>query len=211
MVLQLIILSALIVSIQKEQGDVVSVRIPGRFRVILLRFVGIVLLVLLPVLGSTSLQRYQAYKHWKEAYQLYQFQIYSDAAEEYLKATEFLPNSGLLLQMYGKCLLMNAQYQESKKILEKARQYRSDPILYTALGDTYKALSKYTDAEQAYLQAWYMIPHKFYPKYLLAKLYDESGQKEKAKQIAKELLDKEVKVESKAIEEMKDELKNIIN
>lgn len=87
--------------------------------------------------------------------------------------------------------------------------YRSDPILYTALGDTYKALKEYDKAEREYLQAWQIIPHKFYPKYLLAKLYDGTGQKIKAKGIAKELLNKEIKVESKAIEEMRDELKRL--
>lgn len=207
MVLQLIILLALIVSMHKEQGRLMLVRTTDRFRMMLLRFVGILLLTLLPVLSSVNLQRYQAYKYWKEAYQLYQFQIYSDAAEAYRKAVELLPNNGLLLQMYGKCLLMNKEYQESKSILEKAKRYYSNTILYAALGDLYKAQEQYNKAEHAYLHAWYMVPHRFYPKYLLAKLYRDSGQKEKALQVVNELLEKEIKVESQAIEEMRNKLK----
>jgi regulator of replication initiation timing len=56
-----------------------------------------------------------------------------------------------------------------------------------------------------------MVPHKFYPLYLLAKLYHSTGQTEKAAAIAKEILGKAVKVTSKAIEEMKEEMKQLIN
>lgn len=55
-----------------------------------------------------------------------------------------------------------------------------------------------------------MIPHKFFPQYLLAKMFDESGQAEKAYHTATELLKKEIKVESIAIEEMRRELNKII-
>ena len=55
-----------------------------------------------------------------------------------------------------------------------------------------------------------MNPSRFYPKYLLAKLYDETGQSEKAVFIANELLQKNVKIESTAIEEIKTEMLEII-
>jgi hypothetical protein len=56
-----------------------------------------------------------------------------------------------------------------------------------------------------------LSPSRFYPKYLLAKLYDETGQKEKAIQVANELLAKDIKIESTAIEEIKEEMKKLIN
>ena len=49
----------------------------------------------------------------------------------------------------------------------------------------YKALGNSTEAEQAYFHAWHMAPARFYPLYLLAKLYDETGQQEKAVAMAK--------------------------
>lgn len=82
--------------------------------------------------------------------------------------------------------------------------------MYIALGDNYTALSQFKEAEQAYLQAWYMIPSKFYPLYKLAKLYDKTGQGEQAVSVAEGLLNKKVKVESRAIDEMKDEMLNLI-
>ena len=208
-VVQLILLSVLIMNLQANEKSMFSLNAPGRFKLVVVKGFGIALLLLLPFLAINTWQQYEGYKSWKEAYQLYQFQIYDDAAEEYQKASEYQPNNGLLLQMHGKCLLMGEEFSKAKRVLNKAELYRSDPILYTALGDTYKALRENDKAEKTYLQAWYIIPHKFYPKYLLAKLYDETGQKTKAMGIAKELLNKEVKIKSKAIEEMRTELKRL--
>jgi tetratricopeptide (TPR) repeat protein len=83
-------------------------------------------------------------------------------------------------------------------------------VLHTCLGNNYKTLGKNTEAEQAYLHAWYMAPARFYPLYLLAKLYDETGQTEKAVAMAKKLLEKEVKIESTAIQEIQEEMRKII-
>jgi len=105
---------------------------------------------------------------------------------------------------------MAEKHVEAVKVLQQAEKYYPNTIVYTALGDSYKKLGLTEKAEQAYFHAWYMNPSRFYPKYLLAKLYDETGQKEKAATIAKELLDKEVKIGSTAIEEIKEEMERII-
>ncbi|MFW6272388.1 MAG: tetratricopeptide repeat protein, partial [bacterium] len=91
-----------------------------------------------------------------------------------------------------------------------AAKYFPNTVVYTALGDSYKATGQYKNAEEVYSHAWYMNPSRFYPKYLLAKLYDESGQLEKAAIVAGELLAKEVKVESTAVEEIKAEMQQIL-
>ena len=83
--------------------------------------------------------------------------------------------------------------------------------IYTALGDSQKALKENSNAEKNYWQASEMAPGKFYPQYLLAKLYDESMQQQKAVEMANLLLLKDIKIESKAIEEIKEEMQNIID
>jgi hypothetical protein len=55
-----------------------------------------------------------------------------------------------------------------------------------------------------------MEPNKFYPRYLLAKLYHETGQDNRARTIAEEILSKEVKVNSSAIEKIRSEMKEIL-
>jgi O-antigen polymerase len=58
--------------------------------------------------------------------------------------------------------------------------------------------------------ASFMVPCKLYPLYLLAKLYDETGQREKAHNLATQILKKDIKVESIAADEIYEEMKRII-
>jgi hypothetical protein len=83
-------------------------------------------------------------------------------------------------------------------------------ILYTCLDNNYKALGKHTKGEQTYLHAWHMALARFYPLYMLAKLYDETGQREKAMTTTKVVMEKDVKIESTAIQEIQEEMTKII-
>ena len=151
-----------------------------------------------------------AFRDWNSAYQLYQLGAYDACLEDYEKAYPVLKNNGDFLTNYGKALSMAEKHAEAIDILQQAEKYYPNTVVYTALGDSYKKLNKTKQAEQAYLHAWYMNPSRFYPKYLLAKLYDESGQKEKAIAMAEELLNKEIKIQSTAIKEIRDEMNEII-
>ncbi len=151
-----------------------------------------------------------AWHDWNSAYRLYQFGAYDACLEDYEKAYPLLKTNGDFLTNCGKALSMAGQHRKAVEILKQAADHYPNIVVYTALGDSYKALGETARAEQAYLHAWYMNPSRFYPKYLLAKLYDESGQKEKAVDTARELLNKEIKVESTAIEEIQEEMQKII-
>jgi len=210
-VLQFIILSALITNIKTTYKQSSKVKINFYKSLFVKALVVLVILIIIPVLSKATWKTYEGHKHWRMAYQLYQHHVSNEAVDEYQKAINYLPDNGLLLQMYGKCLNINKDWSKASQILEKASSLRSDPILYVALGDSYKALKEYKKAEVAYWQSWYMEPHKFYPKYLLAKLYDENGQKKKATNIAFELINKKVKIESMAITEIKKEMQKILD
>ncbi len=105
---------------------------------------------------------------------------------------------------------MAGQHEKAVIALQDAGKHYPNTVVFTSIGDSYKSLGQIKQAEGAYLHAWHMNPGRFYPKYLLAKLYDESGQREKAMVVARELLAKEVKVESTAIEEIKQEMQEIL-
>jgi len=105
---------------------------------------------------------------------------------------------------------MKEDYPQSIEMLKHAVQFTSDEILYTTIGDTYKALKRYSQAEEAYLHALFMVLHKLYPRYLLANLYAETGQKEKALRLAEEVLNKNIKVKSTATEEILQFMKELI-
>lgn len=117
---------------------------------------------------------------------------------------------GDFLTNYGKALSMAGKHQKAIEVFQQATTYYPNTIVYTALSDSYKETGQIKKAETAYLQSWHMNPSLFYPKYLLAKLYDESGQNEKAVFTANELLQKQAKIESTAIEEIKTEMLEII-
>lgn len=154
---------------------------------------------------------YMAWKSWSIGDQLAKMKDYNSSVNEDRKAWPFLKHNGDFLTHYGKMLALTGKHKEAVSILNRALSYSPNTIIYISLGDVYESLGKIDEAEQAYLKAWYMNPSRFYPKYLLAKLYEENGQIEKAVAIAEELLKKEVKVESTAVEEIQTEMKNILN
>jgi len=162
------------------------------------------------VLAPYAQKQYQAYKQWRQAYGLYGTGNYKMAANKYAQAYPALKNNGRFLTNYGKALSMAEQWEQGIQVLTRARDYQSDPVTYTALGDCYKGIRENRKAEKAYRQAWHIIPSRFYPLYLLARLYDESNRPAKAIQTARQVLNKEVKIPSTAVEQIRTEMKNII-
>jgi tetratricopeptide (TPR) repeat protein len=153
---------------------------------------------------------YAALKNWKEANQFYKMRSYDIAPETYEDAFPALKNNGLFLQMYGKALSMGEQHQKSNDVLALAQKNHSRYIIQNTLGDNHKALGNYDKAETAYKKNSNMVPGLLLPKYLLAKLYIESEETEKAKHAALEILNSPVKVKSTATNEIMKEMRNIV-
>lgn len=173
----------------------------------------VILFILMPVLVLLLfIIRQQCYtvNTMNEAVMLYQGINYSEACKSYSEIFSPSQYNGSYLQYYGKALNMNEEYLESIKILERATKYTSDEMLYTTLGDSFKELKRYSEAEAAYQYAIIMIPQKLYPRYLLANLYSETGQKLKARKTAENVLNKKVKVESTATEEIRQAMSKLI-
>lgn len=149
------------------------------------------------------------FKIWNNALNLYHYQDYKYAVKMFGKAYPKLRREGDFLMNYGKALSMDSQHKKATQILEEAKLYLNTTIVETTLGDAYKGIEKYSEAERAYQHAANMIPVRFYPLYLQAKLYEESGQQEKAIDMAKTILKKNVKVPSTAIKEIKAEMETL--
>lgn len=154
---------------------------------------------------------YEAMKIWASAESFYNVRNYRLAVDAYEDAFPILKSYGLFLQMYGKALSMNQQYAKSNELLALAQQRYSSQIIQNTLGDNHKALGNYSEAEEAYTKSVYMIPSLLFPKYLLAKLYFESQQFDKAKLVAQEILDGQIKVESSATREILNEMKLLLH
>ncbi len=151
----------------------------------------------------------QGFSSWNNALNLYQYGDYKEAIIEFETAYPIFKKEGDFLMNYGKTLSVTKEPQKAILILEQAKKYQNNTLITTALGDSYKATKQYSKAEANYIQAINMIPSKFYANYLLAKLYDQSQQKVKAVVLAQKILNKKIKVPSTAIEEIKQEMKQI--
>jgi O-antigen polymerase len=153
---------------------------------------------------------YAALKTWNKADQFYNMRSFNVAVETYHGAFPVLKYNGLFLQMYSKALSMEGQFKKSNHILTMAQKHLSSYIIFNTFGDNYKALKDFDKAEAAYIQSRYMVPSLLLPKYLLAKLYEDSGKHKKAIQTAGEILNSPVKIESTATHEIMNEMRNIM-
>ncbi|WP_203257023.1 O-antigen ligase family protein [Hyunsoonleella ulvae] len=178
---------------------------------IIFKSIAIVVVLIISASSLIYIKRLNtSFKNWELALNSYQYGDYESAIKEYEIAYPELKRNGEFLMNYGKALSMYKQNKKAIKILEHAKKHLNTTITETALGDAYKNVELYNKAEANYKHAASMIPSRFYPLYLLAKLYDESGQKENALAMANTILEKEIKVPSTAVKEIQQEMKDII-
>ncbi len=173
----------------------------------------IALLAIFVGLGAfmVSNKLFHAVKNWNYAYILYQGGTFGPAVEVYELALPMFDRNGAFLTNYGKALSMTGRHREAVHVLEKAKNYVGNTIIQTALGDSYKALRMYGQSESAYQLAADMLPDRFYPRYLLIKLYASMEAWDTMEALAKDLLEKEPKIASRAVEEIKSEVQVLLD
>lgn len=175
--------------------------------------ISMVVLTIMAVAFSINFSNdlYVGFKKWKQALNSYQYGDYEGAIETYDELYPMLKNHGDFLMNYGKVLSISNHNKKAIEVLEQAKNHLNTTIVETALGDAYKGVKQYKKAELAYKHAADMIPSRFYPLYLLAKLYQDSGDNARALGLAKRILKKDIKVPSTAIKEIQMEMKKIIS
>lgn len=177
------------------------------------RWAGQILWLPVMVLGLVAAWRLTeketAYKTWKTARAYFRQGDYQEALNRYTPLFSALSDRPAFVFEFGECQFQNAQYGNATAIFLWAAELSADPMVYNKLGKNYQALKQYDRAEKAYVQAAHMIPHRIYPLYLLALLYREMGDMEKARDMARQVIDQEPKVWSPAVEEMKTEMKQL--
>ena len=177
------------------------------------RWAGQILWLPVMVLGLVAAWRLTeketAYKTWKNARAYFRQGDYQEALNRYTPLFSALSDRPAFVFEFGECQFQNAQYGNATAIFLWAAELSADPMVYNKLGKNYQALKQYDRAEKAYVQAAHMIPHRIYPLYLLALLYREMGDMEKARDMARQVIDQEPKVWSPAVEEMKTEMKQL--
>lgn len=170
------------------------------------------ILLLFPALRFTSAktERKDAFRRWKNEQTYFNMQIYKRTIDNYRAMYPILKDHPAFLFEYGQCLSRTDNPDQSNRVLREAAALSSDPMIYNIIGKNYQAMQQYDLAEAAFLKASRMVPNRIYPLYLLAKMYAESGQTDKAIATANLVLDKEPKIFSSAVEEMKRDMRLLI-
>lgn len=156
------------------------------------------------------IDRIEAAKDWQEQRHWYSMEFYSYVLDDYPDLFPLMKEIPEFLFEYGRSLNMEGRYPESLDVLALAAKSSNDPMYHNVIGNNYKALGKYDEAADAYLKAYYIIPHRIYPLYLLGKMYAEIGDEEKARHYALRVVEMVPKVESPATRDMQQEMKGIL-
>ena len=161
-------------------------------------------------------QMYGHYRHRKEAEEkwercriLYRSGAYEQAVESYAEHYTKMKHHAHFLFEYGHALHKLHRNEESNAILEEALKVSSDPMILNIIGKNHQEMGNYKEAEHWLMRSVHRLPGRIYPYYLLTKLYKEADcfSAEKLEWARKMVLEKEPKVHSRAIDEMREEMK----
>jgi tetratricopeptide (TPR) repeat protein len=154
---------------------------------------------------------YQAYKQWGRSKVPHHTGAYRNGADVYAPLYPLLSDRREFLFEYAQCLSKSGRYTESNAVLENAVKISCDPMLYNVMGKNCQTLKRYAEAEACFRKAANIVPSRIYPWYLPANLYAETGETVKARETARIVLTKEPKVQSTAVREMREKMKEIIH
>ena len=178
-----------------------------------------VILLLIALMGGCLLYYHQQQKEeardkWERCRVLYQSGAYSQAVESYAEHYEGMKLDARYLFEYGHALHKLHRNEESNTILQEALKVSSDPMILNIIGKNFQEMQQYKEAEHWLLRSTHRLPGRIYPYYLLAKLYQEAGDyfpSEKMDWAIRMVLETEPKVHSRAIDEMREEVKELSN
>ena len=151
-----------------------------------------------------------AYREWKDKAVYYEVGYHQSVVVGYEKLYPVLRHNFKFLFEHGHLLNKMERYEESNIILKQGTRYNTDPMFWNIMGNNYLALKQYSQSEAAYLRAYYTCPNRVYPLYLLTKLGAAQGDTVKMEYYGHILLNKYPKVPSLAVDEMKLEIRKML-
>lgn len=105
---------------------------------------------------------------------------------------------------FGKTLREAKRYNDSNAVFRQGAQVSSDPMFWVLMGNNYRDMQCYQEAEEAYQKAFAIMPNRLYPLYQLMGLYEETGDVEALRRTAREIMALQPKIKSPATEAMAD-------
>ncbi len=104
-------------------------------------------------------------------------------------------------------------WEASTELLKETMRISSDAMVLNIIGKNCQALGEYKEAEEWFVRSTHRLPNRIYPYYLLAKLYAEHPEvfpKKKLQWAVGMVKEKEAKVESTAIRQMREEVNALL-
>lgn len=150
---------------------------------------------------------------WNQSNTLRVQKVFKEASVGYKELYKEMKYNINFLLNYAQILSAQKKYSEACEVLEQAKRVSCDVTIWNVQGRNYQLAGHYTTAETCFKESLNLLPTRLYPYYLLAKLYTEPTffDREKAKKMAIIVLTKPPKVHSKATDEMKTEMKTLLN
>ena len=121
-----------------------------------------------------------------------------------------LKHSPYFLYNYAAELNYIGEYMHSQQILEECMLRMNDYDTHLLSASNHEHMGNYGLAEIYLNKASAMCPVRFVPLYQLVEIYGKMGRYEDQRGMAQLIMDKEVKVPSQRISDMKDEMRYIL-
>jgi len=175
---------------------------------------GLFFLVFVVVFGSVYyVRKEQMYNKNIKAYSSFYSKMFRNRSKlYYIHDTDVIPEGiyhESMLFNYGQSLSEDGDYIRSDSVLKLGTKISSDPMFWNVMGNNCLAQGKYREAEDRYKHAFYMVPNRLYPLYLLAKLYHTEGDTVKFLDMADKVETFIPKVESVNTERLRNEIREL--
>ena len=157
---------------------------------------------------NKSYRTWVAVKHWDMVRLYFDREKYKGIEKCYRALYPDLSKDAGFLFEYGVCLSYNGHHEESNIILSEGAKRSSDPMFFNFMGKNFQALGRFEEAEDMFYKAYYRVPHRIYPLYLLMGLYEKEGRDLEMLEKAHQIVGKKEKVPSSLTEYLKKEAVN---
>jgi O-antigen ligase len=154
----------------------------------------------------------EAHSEWERVRPLFAMQAHERIVDNYERLFPMLSHNPRFVFEYAMILNATEQREKAADVLRRGLQISNDPMFFNVKGRNYHEMGEFDRAEAALLNSTHLLPHRIYPFYLLALLYADSAnfQPERMKWAARMVLEKEPKVHSTAIDEMREEVREML-
>jgi O-antigen ligase len=148
----------------------------------------IIYLVLAGLKLFNIVDQVEGYKLWKIGQIQANRHNWNYSIRLYQKALAYIPFEGELHFHLAGAYVMNQEYNKALPEFKMALETFHDKNIYLSRGMAYQQLKNYSLAEKNYQRVIDMFPNLLFPRYLLGKMYYDSGQIKKAENILESIL-----------------------